>query len=203
MAKDKKVEKKKKETIEKKIAPKKSKPKGVKGQEWYIVNTYSGYENKVATQLTARIKANSLENVITEIVVPTQDRIVISKGKKKTVKEKIFPGYVLIKMLLNNDTWQVVRNTEGIVGFVGTKKKPTPVNPDELKSILAFTEVKQPTYQASFSIGDAVKVVDGPFKDFVGSISEINQDKGQLKVLLSVFGRETPVILDFLQVKKL
>ena len=102
-----------------------------------------------------------------------------------------------------NETWQVVRNTEGVVGFVGTKNKPTPVNPDELKSILAFTEIKQPTFQTSYSTGDAVKVLDGPFKDFVGSISEINQDKGQLKVLLSVFGRETPVVFDFLQVKKL
>lgn len=206
MAKKKEKAKKEKRTKVKKDSkktPAKKKKKGVKGQEWYIVNTYSGYENKVATQLEARIKANNLDDVITEIVVPTQDKIVISKGKKKTVKEKIFPGYVLIKMLLNDETWQVVRNTEGIVGFVGTKKKPTPVNPGELKSILAFTEVKQPTYQASFSIGDAVKVVDGPFKDFVGSISEINQDKGQLKVLLSVFGRETPVVLDFLQVKKL
>jgi transcriptional antiterminator NusG len=106
-------------------------------------------------------------------------------------------------MELNDDTWQVVRNTEGVTGFVGTKKKPTPLNPKDLKSILAFTKVKQPTYQTSFSIGDAVKVVDGPFADFVGSISEINQDKGQIKVLLSIFGRETPVVLDFLQVKKL
>ncbi|MDD3647240.1 MAG: transcription termination/antitermination NusG family protein [Candidatus Dojkabacteria bacterium] len=116
-SKKKKVDKKTKKPV-KQSASKKSKSTGVKGQEWYIVNTYSGYENKVATQLTARIKANSLENVITEIVVPTQDKIVISKGKKKTVKEKIFPGYVLIKMLLNDNTWQVVRNTEGIVGFV-------------------------------------------------------------------------------------
>jgi transcriptional antiterminator NusG len=172
-------------------------------QKWYIVNTYSGHENRVATQLDARIKANNMEDLISEVSVPTQDKIVVTKGKKKTVKEKIFPGYVLVKMELNNDTWPIVRNTEGVVGFVGTGNKPTPLKKKELQSIIAFTEVKQPTFQTSFAVGDAVKVVDGPFKDFVGSINEINQDKGQVKVLLSVFGRETPVVLDFLQVKKL
>jgi transcriptional antiterminator NusG len=106
-------------------------------------------------------------------------------------------------MNLNNNTWNIVRNTEGVTGFVGTEKKPTPLQPEALESILAFTKVKQPTFQTSFAVGDAVKVVEGPFKDFVGSINEINQDKGQIKVLLSVFGRETPVGLDFLQVKKL
>lgn len=206
MAADKKAKPKKstkKETVKKKKKVRKAVKKSSKKHQWFIVNTYSSYENKVANQLKARIKANEMEDEIKEIIVPTQDKIVISKGKKKTVKEKIFPGYVLIKMNLNDDTWQVVRNTEGVVGFVGTKKKPTPVNPEELESILAFTKIKQPTYQTSYSVADAVKVVDGPFKDFVGSISEINQDKGQLKVLLSVFGRETPVVLDFLQVKKL
>ena len=170
---------------------------------WYIINTYSGHENRVATQLKARIKANELEELVTRVLVPTQEKVIISKGKKKTIKEKIFPGYVLVKMVLDNETWHIVRNTEGVTGFVGTKKKPTPLNPDEVKSILAFTKIKQPTFQTSFSVGDAVKVVDGPFTDFVGSINEINQDKGQVKVLLSVFGRETPVDLDFLQVKKL
>lgn len=188
----------------KKKATKKQKKKSKSdNQKWYIVNTYSGHENRVATQLDARIKANSMEKLISEVSVPTQDKIVVTKGKKKTVQEKIFPGYVLVKMDLNNDTWPIVRNTEGVVGFVGTGNKPTPLTKKELKSIMAFTEVTQPTYQTSFAVGDAVKVVDGPFKDFVGSINEINQDKGQVKVLLSVFGRETPVVLDFLQVKKL
>jgi transcription termination/antitermination protein NusG len=187
----------------KKTTKKKKKKTESDNQKWYIVNTYSGHENRVATQLDARIKANSMEKLISEVSVPTQDKIVVTKGKKKTVKEKIFPGYVLVKMDLNNDTWPIVRNTEGVVGFVGTGNKPTPLTKKELKSIMAFTEVTQPTYQTSFTVGDAVKVVDGPFKDFVGSINEINQDKGQVKVLLSVFGRETPVVLDFLQVKKL
>ncbi|MBN2016192.1 transcription termination/antitermination factor NusG [Candidatus Dojkabacteria bacterium] len=203
---NKKIQKKKvKKTTPKKVIKKTAKKTTSKNKDlqWFIVNAYSGHENRVATQLEARIKASGMEDLITEILVPTQDKIVVTKGKKKNVKEKIFPGYVLVKMALNNDTWPVVRNTDGVIGFVGTGKKPTPLNPEELKSIMAFTKVKQPTFQTSFSIGDAVKVVDGPFKDFVGSINEINQDKGQIKVLLSVFGRETPVVLDFLQVKKL
>lgn len=190
-----------------KVTKEKKEAKAVKPSKkdlkWYIVHTYSGHENKVQTQLATRIKANKMEDTICKVIVPTQDKIIISKGKKKSIKEKIFPGYVLIQMVLNDDTWYVVRNTEGVTGFVGNKKVPTPLTDDELKSIMAFTEVKQPTYQSSFSVGDAVKVVDGPFTDFVGSINEINQDKGQVKVLLSVFGRETPVVLDFLQVKKL
>jgi transcriptional antiterminator NusG len=171
--------------------------------EWFIVNAYSGHEKRVANQIQQRAKANNLEDLITEVLVPIQNKIVVSEGKKRTVEEKIFPGYVLVKMIMNDQTWQIIRNTEGVTGFVGTERKPTPLNPDEVKSILAYMKVEQPSYQASFAVGDAVKVVDGPFKDFVGSISEINEDKGQVKVLLSVFGRETPVILDFLQITRL
>lgn len=170
---------------------------------WYIVNAYSGHEKRVANQIIQRAKANDLEDEIKEVIVPTQNKIVVSEGKKRTVEEKIFPGYVLVKMVMNDNTWQIIRNTEGVTGFVGTERKPTPLNPDEVKSILAYMKVEQPSYQASFAVSDAVKVTDGPFKDFVGSISEINEDKGQVKVLLSVFGRETPVILDFLQITRL
>lgn len=193
----------KKETASKGKSKKSAKKKKSDKLQWFIINTYSGHENRVAKQLEARIKANKMDDQIDQVLVPTQEKIVVSKGKKKTVQEKIFPGYVLLEMELNDETWQLVRNTEGVTGFVGTKKRPTPLAKDELKSILAFTKVKQPTYQTSFSVGDAVKVVDGPFVDLVGSINEINQDKGQVKVLLSVFGRETPVELDFAQVKKL
>lgn len=185
----------------------KSKSKGKsdeeKGFKWYVLNTYSGHEMKVVNQLNQRIKANQMEDMIKDILVPTQDKIVIAKGDKKTVKEKIFPGYVLIKMILSDDTWRIVRNTEGVTGFVGTKRKPTPLGKDEVKGIQAFTKVKQPTFESSFNVGDAVKIIAGPFADFVGTISEINKDKGQLKVLISVFGRETPVDLDFLEIKKL
>jgi len=171
--------------------------------EWYILNTYSGHEKKVANLIKQRVKVNDMEDMVTEIVVPTQDKIVVNQGKKRTVEEKIFPGYVLIKMVINDDTWRIVRNTEGVTGFVGTSKRPTPLTENEVKGIMAFMNIKQPAYQPSFALGDAVKVLDGPFKDFVGSIAEINEDKGQVKVLLSIFGRETPIILDFLQVSRL
>jgi len=172
-------------------------------QRWYIINTYAGHEKKVANQILQRVKANNLEKEVGEVVVPTQNKIVVSEGKKRTVEEKIFPGYVLVKMDMNDRTWHIIRNTEGVTGFVGTERKPTPLNPDEVTSIMAYMKVKQPAFQAAFALGDAVKVMDGPFKDFVGSISEINEDKGQVKVLLSVFGRETPVVLDFLQVSRI
>lgn len=172
-------------------------------QKWYIVNSYSGHEKKVANQIMQRVKVNALEDEITEVLVPTQNKIVVTGGKKKTVEDRIFPGYVLIKMVMNDNTWQLIRNTDGVTGFVGTEKKPTPLSETEVKGILAFTDIEQPTYESSFAIGDAVKIVDGPFKDFVGAVSEINEDKGQVRVLISVFGRETPVDLDFLKVNKL
>ncbi len=178
-------------------------PKLGEKENWYILQTYSGYENKVASQIMQRVKANDIADEILEVKVPTQEKIIVSEGKKRKKEERIFPGYVLIHMRLTENSWQVVRNTEGVTGFVGTEKKPTPLSPKEVKSILAFTKIEQPAYSASFSVAQAVKVVDGPFKDFVGSISEINEDKGQVKVLLSIFGRETPVYLDFLQVNKL
>lgn len=172
-------------------------------QRWYIINTYAGQEKRVANQILQRIKANNLEKEVLDVIIPTQNKIVVSEGKKKTVEEKIFPGYVLVQMEMNDRTWHIVRNTEGVTGFVGTEKKPTPLNPEEVKGIMAYMKVKQPAFQATFAVGDAVKVLDGPFKDFVGSVSEINEDKGQIKVLLSVFGRETPVVLDFLQVSRI
>ncbi len=170
---------------------------------WYIIHTYSGHEKKVATQIEQRVKANNIEKNVVDLLVPTQEKILVSEGKKRKKEEKLFPGYVLVRMKLTEKVWQVIRNTEGVTGFVGTEKKPTPLSDKEVKGIMAFMKVEQPAYTASFSLGDAVKVMDGPFKDFVGSISEINEDKGQVKVLLSIFGRETPVVLDFLQVTKL
>lgn len=172
-------------------------------QKWYIVSVYSGQEKRVANQIKQRTKANNLEDSIIEVLVPVQNKIVVSEGKKRTVEEKFLPGYVFVEMEMNDKTWQIIRNTEGVTAFVGTEKKPTPLSPDEVKRILAFMKVEQPSYQANFSVGDAVKVLDGPFTDFIGTISEINDDKGQVTVLLSVFGRETPVFLDFLQITRL
>ncbi len=188
---------------EEKVLQEKKPLKINKNHKWFIISTYSGHEKKVANQIKQRVKANDLEEQVSEVVVPTQEKIVVSSGKKKTVEERIFPGYVLICMNMNDDTWQIVRNTEGVTSFIGTEKKPTPLNEIEAKSILAYMDVKQPAYQFAFSVGDAVKVVDGPFADFIGTISEINEDRGQVTVLLSVFGRETPVSLDFIKVSKL
>jgi transcriptional antiterminator NusG len=170
---------------------------------WYIVNSYSGHENKVANQIKQRVIANAMEDLIPEVVVPTQEKIVAVSGKKRTIKEKLFPGYILVKLVMDDQTWHLIRNTDGVVGFVGVGKRPTPLSEKEVRAIISFMDIKQPSYQASFKVGDAVKVTDGPFQDFVGSIKEINEDKGQVTVLLSIFGRETPVFLDFLQVSKL
>ncbi|MEI6462652.1 MAG: transcription termination/antitermination protein NusG [bacterium] len=167
---------------------------------WFIVNCSSGHENKVAEQIKQRVSVNNMSELITEVLVPTQEKIIIKDGKKKNIEEKVFPGYVIIKMIMNNDTWTLVRKSEGVTGFVGTAKKPTPLTEAEVDSIVNFSKVKQPQYSAKFEIGDAVKVVDGPFKDFVGTVKEINDAKGQVKILLTVFGRETPVMLDFLQI---
>ncbi len=175
--------------------------------KWYIVSSSSGQEKKTAKLIEQRVKANSLEHLITEVVVPTQEKVVIKRGKKQNVEERIFPGYILVHMAATDDTLHLIRNTEGVIGFIGstsTTKKPTPISEKEVESILAFMKVKQPAvFQSNFSVGDAVKVVEGPFKEFVGTIQDVNEGKGQVTVILSMFGREVPVQLDFLQVNKI
>lgn len=171
--------------------------------KWYVVNTYSGHEKKAKALLEQRVEATEMQDQFGEILVPTQNKIVVSEGKKKSVENRIFPGYILVEMDMSDQTWSLVRNTEGVTGFVGMGKRPTPLNAKEVEGIKRFMEVEQPAYQASFSIGDAVKITDGAFADFVGTVNEINEARGQVKVLISVFGRETPIDLDFLQVKKL
>lgn len=171
--------------------------------KWYIVHTYSGHENKVAKSLAQRIQSLGFENRIFETIVPTRNTIKVSGGKKETIKEKIFPGYVLIKMILDDETWLLVRTTQGVTAFIGAGNKPTPISEKEVEAIQKFIKLEQPLYKAAFSVGEAVKIVDGPFADFLGTVDEIDQTKGKLKVLVSIFGRETPVELDFLQVSKL
>lgn len=174
---------------------------------WYIVASSSGKENKTAELIKQRIKANNYEEKVTDVIVPTQEKIVIKRGKKQTIEERIFPGYILVKMSPDEETFYLVRNTEGVTGFVGTTAKskvPTPLNPKEVEGILAFTKVKQaPVFDNKFQIGEAVKVIEGPFKDIVGTVREINESKGQVTVLLSMFGQDVPVQLDFLQVSKI
>lgn len=170
---------------------------------WYVVHTYSGHENKVAATLKQRIETMKLGDRIFDIIVPTRNVVTVKHGKKEEQKEKIFPGYILVKMVLDDESWLAVRTTQGVTAFVGTGNKPTPISETEVKTILKFMEQEAPKYKTTFSVGEAVKIVDGPFSDFLGTVDSIDEEKGKVKVLVSIFGRETPVELDFLQVAKL
>lgn len=172
--------------------------------KWYVVHTYSGHENRVATNLRQRIESEHLEHKIIDILVPTQDKIEIRGGKKEQVKEKVFPGYILVKMDLDNIAWIAVRTTQGVIGFVGAGTKPVPISEAEVKSIVQFmSQGAAPTFKEVFMVDDTVKIIDGPFADFIGKVESVDKEKGKLRVLVSIFGRETPVELDFLQVSKL
>lgn len=174
------------------------------GAKWYVVHTYSGHENRVAQTLKQRVESERLEEKILDILVPTQDKIEIRGGKKDTVKEKIFPGYILVKMILDDESWLAVRTTQGVTAFVGMGNKPTPISTQEVASIVKFMKQGgQPTYKTVYSEGDTVKIVDGPFTEFIGKVDSVDKDRGKVRVLVSIFGRETPVELDFLQVQKL
>jgi transcription termination/antitermination protein NusG len=171
--------------------------------KWYIIHTYSGHENKVSKSLRQRSQSLGFEDRIFDIIVPTRNTIKVSQGKKDTVKEKIFPGYVLVKMVLDDESWILVRTTQGVTAFIGAGNKPTPISEKEVAAIQKFINTEEPLYKAAFTVGEAVKIVDGPFSDFLGTIDNIDDARGKLKVLVSIFGRETPVELDFLQVAKL
>jgi transcriptional antiterminator NusG len=174
-----------------------------KRAHWYVVHTYSGHEVKVAEQLRQRVESMNLDDKVLEIMIPVQEKIEIRSGAKKKIKEKIFPGYLLVKMILTDQSWLVVRTTAGITGFVGVGNKPTPISNKEVKAIQKFMEIEAPKFKAKFTIGEAVKIVDGPFAEFLGTVQEIDEKQGKVKVLVSIFGRETPVELDFLQVSKI
>lgn len=193
----------KEEEPKEKPEPAKNQTKSGLKTRWYVVHTYSGHESKVAATLKQRIESQKLGDKIIDILVPTQEKIEIKEGKKNTVKEKIFPGYLLINMVLDDFTWLAVRTTPGITGFIGTANKPTPLPEEEVESIKRFMSLEAPKFKTAFAQGEAVKITDGPFSEFLGTISEIDEEKGKLKVLVSIFGRETPVELDFLQVAKL
>ena len=190
------------EEVSSKVEPESKEPEKT-GGKWYVVHTYSGHENKVAATLKQKIKASGFEDRIFEIMVPTQEKIEVREGKKVTLQEKIFPGYILVKMILGDESWHAVRSTPGVTSFVGTGNKPTPLVDSEVTAIQRFSELEAPTYKASFTLGEAVRIVDGPFAEFLGTVDEINEEKGKVKVLVSIFGRETPVELDFLQVTKI
>lgn len=193
----------KKETNNEEVKKETENSPSQEGAKWFVVHTYSGHENKVAATLKQKIKASNYEDRIFDILVPTQEKIEVREGKKITLQEKIFPGYILVKMKLNDETWHLVRSTAGVTSFVGSGNKPTPLEEKEVLTIQKFSELEAPTYKASFTIGEAVRIVDGPFAEFLGTVDEINEEKGKVRVLVSIFGRETPVELDFLQVAKI
>ena len=171
--------------------------------KWYVLNIRTGYENSIQKELKQRIEATGMEDKIVDILVPTQKKIFVKKGKQDVKEEKIFPGYVLVKMELDNKTWDLVKNTEGVRGFVKTDKYPKPLPESEVKAITKFMEVEQPSFQTSFSVGEAVKITEGAFADFIGSVQNIDTAKGKITVLISFLGREAPVELDLTQVNKL
>jgi len=169
---------------------------------WYVLHTYSGYENKVKKSIESRVEALDLSDRVHEIVVPTQDEIEIRNSQRHTVQRKVFPGYVLVRMAMDDDTWYALRNTPGVTGFVNVNNKPVPLAEPEVQSILKGMTAEAPKVKITFQRGDTVRIVDGPFADFRGEIDEVNQERGKIKVLVSFFGRETPVELDFLQAER-
>ena len=171
-------------------------------KQWYAIHTYSGYEEKVADNIRQRIKGVDMADKIFDVIVPKEKMIEIKNGKRKVVEKKIFMGYVLVQLKLTEDTWYIIRNTPGVTGFVGSTTIPTPVSEQEIRKILKRMGAKDPAHNIAYEIGEVVNVIDGPFKGFDGSISEIDNQKGKIKVMVSMFGRETNVELDALQVKK-
>jgi len=189
-------------TQEKKEALKNATPLDAKAK-WYVIHVQTGYEARVKTGLEQRIKSLGVEDKIFDVVIPMREIVIVKKGKKSKAKEKVFPGYVLVRMILNDDSWLVVRTTEGVTGFVGAGLKPTPISDKEVEAIMKFVQQEQPKFKTKFSVGEAVKITNGPFADFLGTIEAIDEEKGKVRVLVSIFDRETPVELDFLQVAKL
>ena len=172
-------------------------------KNWYVIHTYSGYEDAVAKNLKQRIESLGMEDKIFNVIVPKEKKIKIKDGKRKVVEEKIYPGYVLVEMIVTDDSWYVVRNTPNVTGFVGAGTTPVPVSQSEIEILKKKMGVEAPQYKIDVMVGDPVKIIDGPFKDFDGKVSEIDADRGKIKVLINMFGRDTPVELDSLQIKKI
>jgi transcriptional antiterminator NusG len=173
------------------------------GRNWYVIHTYSGYEDAVARNLHQRIESMDMQDKIFNVIVPKEKKIKIKSGKRATVEEKIYPGYVLVEMIVTDDSWYVVRNTPHVTGFVGSGTTPVPIAREEVDLLLSRMGAEEPRHKIDVSVGDPVRVTDGPFRDFEGKISEIDEERGKIKVLVAIFGRETPVELDYLQIKKL
>jgi transcriptional antiterminator NusG len=172
------------------------------GRAWYVVHCYSGYENKVRHNLEQRIETMGMKDKIFDIVVPTEEEIEVKEGKRRTVERRVFPGYILVNMILSEESWYVVRNTPGVTGFVGMGNSPTPLRPEEVSQIIKRMEAEAPRIKVTFKAGERVRIVDGPFNDFRGTVAEIDMERAKVRVMVNFFGRETPVELDFLQVEK-
>ncbi len=172
-------------------------------KQWYVIHTYSGYENKVKANLEHRIESMGVEDQIFQVLVPMEEEIEIKNGQRQTVNKKVFPGYVLVEMVMSDESWYVVRNTPGVTSFVGSGNRPTPLDESEVKKILKQMGVETPKFKVQFTKGQSVRVNDGPFAEFIGTVDEVNPERNKVKVLVSIFGRETPVELDFLQIEKL
>ena len=171
-------------------------------RHWYVVHCYSGYENKVRHNLEQRIETMGMKSEIFDVVVPTEEEIEIKDGKKRTVERRVFPGYILVQMILSEESWYVVRNTPGVTGFVGMGNEPTPLRPEEVASIVKRMEAEAPRIKVTYSLGQKVRIIDGPFNDFIGTVDDIDMERAKVRVMVSFFGRDTPVELDFLQVEK-
>ena len=172
------------------------------GRQWYVVHCYSGYENKVRHNLEQRIETMNMKDKIFDVVVPTEEEMEVKDGKRRTVERRVFPGYILVQMLMDEDSWYVVRNTPGVTGFVGMGNEPTPLRPEEVAQIVKRMEAEAPRIKVTYKTGQKVRIIDGPFNDFIGTVDNIDMDKAKVRVMVSFFGRETPVELDFLQVEK-
>jgi transcriptional antiterminator NusG len=172
------------------------------GRAWYVVHCYSGYENKVRHNLEQRIESMGMKDKIFDVVVPTEEEIEVKEGKRRTVERRVFPGYILVNMIMGEESWYVVRNTPGVTGFVGMGNAPTPLRPEEVSQIIKRMEAEAPRIKVTFKSGERVRIVDGPFNDFRGTVSEIDMERAKVRVMVNFFGRETPVELDFLQVEK-
>lgn len=173
------------------------------GRRWYVLHTYSGFEENVSDSLKQRIESMGMQDKIFNVLVPTEKKIKIKNGKRKVVIEKIFPGYVLVELTVTDDSWYVVRNTPNVTGFVGSGNTPIPISEAEVKEIQRRMGIDEPKFAIDVLIDDSVRIVDGPFKNFEGKVAEVNSERGKVKVLVNMFGRETPVELDFLQIKKI
>ena len=171
-------------------------------RHWYVVHCYSGYENKVRHNLEQRIDTMGMKDKIFDVVVPTEEEIEVRDGRRRTVERRVFPGYILVQMILTEDSWYVVRNTPGVTGFVGMGNEPTPLRPEEVALIIKRMEAEAPRVKVTYKAGQKVRIVDGPFNDFIGTVDEIDMERAKVRVMVSFFGRDTPVELDFLQVEK-